>query len=104
MKSDPVFSMLGLCQKAGHVKSGAFSVEEAVKGKKAYLVIVATDASERTQKSHRDMCTYYKVPIIIYGTRDIISQAIGKTGRVAAAITDERFAEEIMKRLRNCNG
>ena len=99
MPNDPVLSMLGLCKRAGRLKSGAFSVEEAVKGNKAFLVIVVTDASDRTKKTHRDMCTYYRVPLYEYGTRDTLSAAIGQTDRVSAAVTDENFAKELIKRL-----
>lgn len=99
MSGDPVLSMLGLCKRAGKLKSGAFSVEEAVKGKKAYLVIVVCDASDRTKKTHRDMCAYYRVPLYEYGTRDTLSAAIGQTERVSAVVLDENFANELIKRL-----
>ena len=67
---DPIFSMLGLCKKAGKLKSGAYSVEETVKSQKAALVIMASDASDRTKKSTRDMCTYYDAPLWEYGTKE----------------------------------
>ena len=37
--------MLSLAAKAGKVASGEFSVEKAVKSRKAHLVLVADDAS-----------------------------------------------------------
>ena len=40
--------MLGLAQRAGKVASGEFSTEKAVKSKKAFLVVVASDASDNT--------------------------------------------------------
>ena len=46
MKPDRVLSMLGIAAKAGSVASGEFSTEKAVKEGRAYLVIVAQDASE----------------------------------------------------------
>ena len=39
--------MLGLAQRAGKVASGEFSTEKAVKSKKAFLVVVASDASDK---------------------------------------------------------
>ncbi len=100
MACDPVSSMMGLCQKAGKLKSGAFSVEEAVKGRKAKLVIIATDASERTIKTYKDMCSYYETPLICFSTKAEISKAIGKQNRTAIAIMDEHFADEINGRIR----
>ena len=51
MRTDKVLSMLGLAAKAGSVVSGEFSTEKAVKEGKAYLVIVAGDASDNTKKN-----------------------------------------------------
>ena len=99
MQKDPVLPMLGLCKKAGGLKSGAYSVEEAVKSGKAALVILASDASERTKKTHRDMCTYYHTPLWEYGTKETISAAIGQDNRVSVVITDQSFAGELIKRL-----
>ena len=47
---DRVYSLLSLCAKAGRLTSGNFSVESAVKDNKAYIVIVAKDASKNTKK------------------------------------------------------
>lgn len=60
MKPDKVLSMLGIAAKAGGVASGEFSTEKAVKDGRAWLVIVASDASENTQKHFRDMTTFMK--------------------------------------------
>ena len=42
-------SLLGLAMKAGKVVSGEFATEKAVKGKTAFLVLIAEDASENTR-------------------------------------------------------
>ena len=61
MKPDRVLSMLGIAAKAGSVASGEFSTEKAVKEGRAYLVIVAQDASDNTKKMfrNRDIRTLY---------------------------------------------
>lgn len=69
MKPDKVLSMLGIAAKAGGVASGEFSTEKAVKDGRAWLVIVASDASENTQKHFRDMTTFYEVPMYVYGEK-----------------------------------
>ena len=45
-----IFSSLGLATKAGKTQSGEFSTEKAVKSFRAFLVIVAEDASDNTKK------------------------------------------------------
>ncbi len=43
-------NMIGLCQKAGQIQSGEFSVETAIKAGHAHLVIIAENASDNTKK------------------------------------------------------
>ena len=50
MKRNKVLSLLGLATRAGKIKSGSFLTEQAVKAGKAYLVLIAGDASENTKK------------------------------------------------------
>lgn len=73
--------------------------ENAVKAKKAVLVIVSTDASDNTKKMFSDMCDFYHVPLIIYGTKDELGHAMGKELRASLAITDKGFANNVMKQL-----
>lgn len=51
MKNDKVLSLIGLATKAGRVVSGEFATEKEVKCGRAFLVVVALDASENTKKS-----------------------------------------------------
>ena len=93
------FGLLGLSAKAGRLVSGEFMTEKMVKEKKAYLVIVAVDASENTKKLFNDKCSFYHVPIRIYGTKDELGKAIGKEMRASVAICDPGFAEQIVKHI-----
>lgn len=45
-----LYSNLGLCQKAGKLKSGSFQVEDAIKSNKACFVIIAKDSGNNTKK------------------------------------------------------
>ena len=94
-----IFSSLGLATKAGKTQSGEFSTEKSVKSFKAFLVIVAEDASDNTKKMFTNMCTYYEVPCVIYGTKEELGHAMGKEMRASVAITDEGFAKMIQKQL-----
>lgn len=99
MKNDGVLSLLGLSARAGKCKSGEFQVESSVKAGHAFLVILASDASNGSKKSYTDMCKYYKVPIYEYATKDELGHAIGKEERAAVAILDEGFAKGIIKKV-----
>ena len=101
MRPDKVLSMLGIAAKAGGVASGEFSTEKAVKDGSAYLVIVAGDASENTQKMFRNMTDFYETPLYIYGSKDDLGHCIGKEYRSMVAILQPGFAKSVMKQLDN---
>lgn len=91
--------MVGMAMKAGKVVSGEFSTEKAVKTGKAFLVIVSEAASDNTKKMFRNMCSYYEVPMYVYGTKEDLGHSMGKEFRASLAVTEEGFAKSIEKRL-----
>lgn len=95
-----VLSFLGLSMKAGKLLSGEFSVEQAVKANKAFIVIVAEDASENTKKLFKDKCTFYNIPEYEYGTKEQLGRAIGKEIRASVAVTDSGLANKIEQELK----
>lgn len=97
--SKKIYSLLGLAAKAGRLKSGEFMTEQNVKAGKGALVIVASDASDNTKKNFNDMCTFYKVPILILGDKESLGHAIGKEMRASIVILDEGFASSIQKQI-----
>ena len=99
MRPDPVLQLLGLAQKAGSVKSGEFMTESTIKEGKSFLCIVAQDASDNTKKEFSDMCEYYKVPYVVYGTKETLGHAIGKEFRASLCITNEAFATGIKEKI-----
>ena len=86
MLHDRALSMLSLAAKAGKVASGEFSVEKAVKSRKAHLVLVADDASENTKKLFRNMCSFYHTPFQVYGSKEALGRAIGRRWRLRIRI------------------
>ena len=100
MKPDKVLSMLGLAAKAGAVASGEFSTEKSVKEGKAFLVIVAMDASDNTKKHFRDMTTFYEVPMYEYSNKEMLGHAIGKEFRASLAVNNENFAMNIEGKIK----
>lgn len=97
--SDKVLSLLGLAARGRNLVSGEFSTEKAVKGRKAALVIVSSEASDNTKKMFTNMCIFYQIPIYFYGTKEALGKAIGKEMRASVAVTDQGMAESIIKRL-----
>lgn len=87
--------MISLCQRAGKLVSGEFSVEKSIRSGQAKLVIIAADASENTKKKFCNKSSYHKIPFIILSAKQELSSACGKTNRSVFAVTDENFAAKL---------
>ena len=94
-----VFSMIGLATRAGKTVAGEFSVEKAVKQKKAWLVIVSEEASDNTKKKFRNMCEFYEVPVYFLADKEELGKFCGKEFRASLAVQDENFAKAVLKEL-----
>ena len=63
---DRILALLGIAARAGKIVSGGFSAEEAVRSRKARLVIIAKDAKNNTIKKFTDKCSFYKIPVCFF--------------------------------------
>ena len=97
--NNKVLSLLGLATRSGNLVSGGFMTEKAVKGQKARLVLVSTEASDNTKKHFADMCHFYEVPIFFFGEMEQLGHSIGKEYRACLAVTDGGFAKSIKTKL-----
>lgn len=88
-------SMLGLCQRAGKLLSGDCMVKASIKDRKAVLVLLATDASERTKKEYLHLARSNNIGIVQWGTKIDLGLSVGKSLRAAVAIIDNNFAKTI---------
>ena len=95
-----LYSLLGLATRSRNVVSGEFSTEKSVKDGSAKLVIVAEDASDNTKKEFRDMCTYYRVPMYVIGSKEELGHCMGKELRASLSVTDEGFANSMTKLIK----
>ena len=92
--------MLSIAAKSGSIASGEFSTEKAVKEGKAFLVIVASDASLNTQKMFSNMTDFYEVPMYLYGDKETLGHYVGKEFRASLAVTNEGLARSIEEKIR----
>ena len=96
--------MLGLGARGRNVVSGELQTLNAVKDGSAMLVIVAEDASENTKKQFVDKCSFYEVPLRVYGSREALGRAIGKEMRSSLAVIDTGLAQSVMRYLESESG
>ncbi len=98
-----LLSLISLCKRAGHLKTGEYVVETALRKGEAQLVLIAGDASDNTKKKFVNKSFFYKVPCFVYGDSETLSKAIGSQNRKSVAITDKGFAESMIKILNAVN-
>ena len=91
------YSLLGLCKRANKVAGGEVAAEEAIRGKKACLVIVAGDASANTKKKFHNSASFYEVPILELGTKADLGRAVGEEIRAVLVVTEAGFAAKLQQ-------
>ncbi len=94
-----VNGLLGITAKAGKVLSGTDLVLEEMAKKQVELVLIASDASEKTIKNMKFYCDKYNVEMIIYGTILENSRTIGKYNKAVIGIKDKNLANAIKKEI-----
>jgi ribosomal protein L7Ae-like RNA K-turn-binding protein len=97
----PLYSLLGLAQRAGQVASGETAAELALKKGQGKLALLADDASERTRERFLFLVQKAGVPCYGGGNREALGAAIGKAPRSMVVVTADSFAKgliEILKR------
>lgn len=89
------YSLLGLCKRSGNAAAGETAAEQAVRRKKAALLILAEDASINTKKKFRNSAAYYGIPLVEIGKKEELGRAIGMEQRSILAVTEEGFARKL---------
>lgn len=97
MTNKKILGMLGLACRARKITFGTDSTLVEIQKNKVKLVIVAEDASERTKKRFLETAKSFNVPIIIFGSIEELSKAIGKQNKAIIGIKESNIATEIEK-------
>ena len=100
MTNNKILGMLGLASRARKITFGADATLQDIQKNKVKLVIIAEDASERTKSKFIDATNLAKIPIIIHGSIDELSKAIGKTNKAIVGVKESNIAHEIEKLYR----
>ena len=93
---DRMLGMLGLCARAGRLITGEKACVQAVRGGSAFVAVLDGAASENAVKALSQACESHGVPLLRTGPFRL-GNAIGKSSRMAAAITDERMAARVLE-------
>lgn len=100
LKQNRILSLLGIAMKGRNLVSGEFQTLDAIRNGSAMLVIIAEDASANTRKKFTDKSSYYEVPVMYYGTKEELGNAIGKDFRSVLGVCDAGLADVIGRQLK----
>jgi len=95
--------LLSLSMKAGKLAIGEGRAEDAVRGGKASLIILSTDASGNTQKKFSDMGSYRNIPVIRTVDRRTLGRTIGREFAVVMAVTEDGFSKRLLEMFDNAD-
>ncbi|UOR12692.1 YlxQ family RNA-binding protein [Halobacillus amylolyticus] len=97
--SGSYLNIIGLALRAGKVTLGEEHIVKDIQRGRAKLVLVANDTGKQTMKKLTDKCSSYHIPCYVVDDRETLSQAMGKSGRVAIAVLDQGFAKKLQSLL-----
>lgn len=99
MNIEKVNSLIRLARKGRMIEIGKTAVEILLKRKRAFLVIVAADVSDKTRRQVEVHCLRQSVPVYIFSTKSELGKLCGRDSVGTIAISDKNLAEGIKKTL-----
>jgi len=94
---DKVAAYLGFAQRAKKLVSGDSAAEAILNQGRARLIIIAEDASPRTRKNFCFRAGEEGIPVLVLGTKAVLGSIIGRSPRSVLVVTDQHFADSILK-------
>jgi len=88
-------SLISLCKRAGLLRAGEENCVKALQKGEAKLVIISEDASDNTKKKFVNKAFFYKVPVIVLGSKQELGRLTGSAATSSIAITDMNLSEKI---------
>lgn len=99
-----IYSMLGLCMKAGKIVAGMDVCLDNIKNQKAFLIILAEDASDNTKGKIQSVASEYNVECACYGNIEKLSNAVGKFNKAVFAVLDDGFGKKLLQLINESKG
>ncbi len=94
-----IYSMLGIAKKGGNISIGYDATLFNIKGNKSILVLLASDASDKTKKNIQFICDQNNAKYIEYGEKEILGRILGRKVVSVLSITDKNIASYILNNI-----
>jgi len=97
---DKALNYLSLARKGGMAELGEEPVDDVSRAGKAYLIAVASDASDHTWRRAKSFAAGTEQQCLrMPWTKDEMGMAVGRSSLAIAAITDPSLAQALLKSL-----
>ena len=97
MNENKVYNYLGIAQRAGKIVSGENTLMSKGNFYKYALLIIASDASPTVKKRFFNKAENNNVDYLLFGTKESLGNAIGKSPRTVLALADRNISQKIME-------
>ncbi len=94
-----ILGMIGLAKRAGKLSCGEMLALESIKKRKSRLIIIAEDTSDNTKKSLTDSCNFYKVPYVLFSTKEMLGEYTGGGIKSVVSVNDSNFAKSLKNKI-----
>ena len=94
-----IYSMLGLAKKGGNISIGYDATLFNIKNNKSELVLLASDASDKTKKNIQFFCDQHDAKYIEYGENEVLGKCLGRKVVSVLSITDKNIASYIINNI-----
>ncbi|MGE5397890.1 MAG: L7Ae/L30e/S12e/Gadd45 family ribosomal protein [Chitinophagales bacterium] len=94
-----IYQLIGLACKAGQVSSGSMAAKTSIIRRRAKLLIISQDISEKTREGLVAIAKKSSLPWVVLGDKFKLGAHVGKAYRVALTINDDNLADSILQVL-----
>ena len=96
MNENRVYNYLGIAQRAGKVVSGENTLMSKGNFYKYTLLIIADDAPHSVKRKFLGKAASNDVDHLLFGSKESLGSAIGKSPRTVLALTDKNISQKII--------
>ncbi|MDW5300695.1 MAG: ribosomal L7Ae/L30e/S12e/Gadd45 family protein [Sedimentibacter sp.] len=97
--NDKIYSIIGIARKGGKVAIGFDVTCSDIEKNKSALVLITTDASDKTKKNIQFVCEKYNCKYVEYGEKELLGKSLGKKMVGVASIRDINIASYILNNV-----
>jgi ribosomal protein L7Ae-like RNA K-turn-binding protein len=94
-----IYSMIGIARKGGNISIGYDVTCLDVKDNKSKLVLIATDASDKTKKNIQFICDKFDIKYVEYGEKEILGKSLGRKVVSVLSINDTNIASYLLNNI-----